>query len=204
MESIEVELLQAYELRSHVLSLDLESTHVEDFQNLDGVRANVVVVYDPLTRNSWKFVREEALHLPDTYSIERDLKPLLEQWFLQGRRLGGQNILGFDFPVLMEDESLQVANILQHFIDTRSFIDTAQYMKNKVGFRVSLKYMVRSTLGDDKTMDGADAPQEWLDGNYEKVVEYCEHDTVLWSNLHTVGVTSKAILLGGAKIPVDW
>ena len=46
--------------------------------------ANVVVVYDPLADESWKFVREEALHLPDTYSIERDLKPLLEQWFAQG------------------------------------------------------------------------------------------------------------------------
>tara|TARA_A100001391_G_scaffold106159_2_gene71044 strand:- start:21037 stop:21639 length:603 start_codon:yes stop_codon:yes gene_type:complete len=192
------------DLRSHVLSIDLESTHVKDFRNLDGVRANVVVVYDPLTSKAWKFVREEALHLPETYSIERDLKPLLEQWFMQGRRLGGQNILGFDFPVLMQDDSLQVKTILQHFIDTRSFIDTAQYMKNKLGFRVSLKHMVRSTLGDDKTMDGADAPQEWLDGNYEKVVEYCEHDTFLWSNLHTVGVTSKTILLGGAAIPVDW
>ena len=32
MESIEMELLESYELRSHVLSIDLESTHVENFQ----------------------------------------------------------------------------------------------------------------------------------------------------------------------------
>ena len=81
----------------------------------------------------------------------------------RGRRLGGQNILGFDFPVLMQDDSLGVNTILQYFIDTRSFIDTAQYMKNKLGFVFPLKHMVRSTLGDDKTMDGADAPQEWLE-----------------------------------------
>ncbi len=190
--------------RKAVLSLDLESTHVEDFKDLSNVIANVVVIYDPYTEESWKFVREEALGCPQTHSLEKDLKPLLEKWFLQGRRLGGQNILGFDFPVLMSDSSLGLEKVLQSFIDTRAYIDTAQYIKNKLGFRVSLKYMANSTLRDDKTMDGADAPQEWLDGNHQKVIDYCEHDTLLWSKLYTFGVLHSNILLGGAKIPVDW
>jgi hypothetical protein len=192
------------ELRRNVLSLDLESTAVKDFRDLNDVKANVVVVYDPLTEESWRFVRDEAQGVElETLPLD-SLRDMLLGWYEQGRFIGGQNILGFDFPVLMGDSSLNVCDILQAFIDSRQYIDTAQYMKNKLGFRVSLKYMVNSTLGDDKIMDGADAPSEWLKGNYTEVIEYCEKDTTLWSNLHTFGVQNRFILLGGAKIPVDW
>ena len=136
--------------RKAVLSLDLESTHVEDFKDLSNVIANVVVIYDPYTEESWKFVRDEALGCPQTHSLEKDLKPLLEKWFLQGRRLGGQNILGFDFPVLMSDSSLGLEKVLQSFIDTRAYIDTAQYIKDKV--ERAKKYAAQAKTYEDDNM----------------------------------------------------
>ena len=192
--------------RSKPLSIDLESTTVKDFSDLSSVTANVIVIYDPVKpEQSYKFVRGEALTKdnPDLFPMSL-LRPFLLSAFTGGRFLGGQNILGFDFPVMMNDDTLNVADILQAFIDSRQIIDTSKYIKDRYGFRVSLKYMAAGSLNDDKLMDGADAPDEWENGNYTKVIDYCEKDTVLWSQIHQFGVDNRYVNIGGPKIAVDW
>jgi len=190
-------------LRSQVLSIDLESTAVADFKDLSDVRANVVVVFDPLSKKKHRFVRDEALHVVGCRPLS-ELRERLYDWFMEGRILGGQNILGFDFPVLMNDTELGVKEILQAYLDAQQYVDTLAHLKTRYGIRISLKHMVTGTLGDDKLMDGADAPAEWERGNYSEVIDYCVQDTVLWSNLYVYGRQHGFVYVGDAKFPVEW
>ena len=192
--------------RSQPLSIDLDSTRVEDFSDLSSVTANVIVISDPVKpEQSYKFVRSEALNKIDTDLFPMSsLRPFLEDAFIDGRFLGGQNILGFDFPVMMNDETLDVKDVIQAFIDTRQVIDTSKYIKDRYNFRVSLKYMAAGSIGGEKLMDGANAPIEWERGNYQDVIDYCVQDTVLWSDIHRYGVENGYINIGGPKLAVDW
>ena len=200
------------DLRSTPLSIDIETTRVEDFKNLKGVTANVIVVWDCSEHQrkidcgsdkKWVFVKDEATHLPDVLPMSA-FRSHLVKWLRMGRVLGGQNILGFDFPVLMDDESLNVKDVLQAFIDCRQIVDTSKYISDRYGFRVSLKYMAAGCIGGEKLMDGANAPIEWENGNYQEVVDYCIMDTILWSDIHTFGVENGYVVIGGPKLAVDW
>ena len=151
----------------------------------------------------WVFVQNEALHLDDVLPMSA-LRTHLIEWLKSGRVLGGQNILGFDFPVMMDDDNLKVKDVLQAFIDTRQLVDTSKYISDRYGFRVSLKYMAGGSLGDEKLMDGANAPIEWDNGNYQDVVDYCIKDTILWSEIHQFGVEMGYVNIGGPKLTVDW
>tara|TARA_R110002020_G_scaffold1372_5_gene6324 strand:- start:2426 stop:3070 length:645 start_codon:yes stop_codon:yes gene_type:complete len=191
-------------IRSKPLSIDIETTSVEDFKDLTGVIANVIVVWDSVSpTKKWVFVQNEALHLDDVLPMSA-LRTHLIEWLKSGRVLGGQNILGFDFPVMMDDDNLKVKDVLQAFIDTRQIVDTSKYISDRYGFRVSLKYMAGGSLGDEKLMDGANAPIEWDNGNYQDVVDYCIKDTILWSEIHQFGVERGYVNIGGPKLTVDW
>jgi len=197
-------LKELVRVRSKPLSIDIETTSVEDFKDLTGVIANVIVVWDSVSpTKKWVFVQDEALHLDDVLPMSALRKHLIE-WLKSGRVLGGQNILGFDFPVMMDDDNLKVKEVLQAFIDTRQIVDTSKYISDRYGFRVSLKYMAGGSLGDEKLMDGANAPIEWDKGNYQDVVEYCIKDTILWSEIHQFGVEKGYVNIGGPKLTVDW
>lgn len=197
-------LKELVRVRSKPLSIDIETTSVEDFKDLTGVIANVIVVWDSVSpTKKWVFVQDEALHLDDVLPMSALRKHLIE-WLKSGRVLGGQNILGFDFPVMMDDDNLKVKEVLQAFIDTRQIVDTSKYISDRYGFRVSLKYMAGGSLGDEKLMDGANAPIEWDKGNYQDVVEYCIKDTILWSEIHQFGVEKGYVNIGGPKLAVDW
>jgi len=191
-------------IRAHPLSIDIETTSVENFKDLTGVTANVIVVWEGNSPSrKWIFVKDESLHLEGMLPMSQ-LRSHLINWFKRGRVLGGQNILGFDFPVLMADSSLDVEDILQAFIDTRQIVDTSKYITDRYGFRVSLKYMAAGSIGGEKLMDGAEAPIEWDKGNYQEVIDYCVQDTVLWADIHRYGVEHGYINIGGPKLKVDW
>lgn len=197
-------LKELVRVRSKPLSIDIETTSVEDFKDLTGVIANVIVVWDSVSpTKKWVFVQNEALHLDDVLPMSA-LRTHLIEWLKSGRVLGGQNILGFDFPVMMDDDNLKVKDVLQAFIDTRQIVDTSKYISDRYGFRVSLKYMAGGSLGDEKLMDGANAPIEWDNGNYQDVVDYCIKDTILWSEIHQFGVERGYVNIGGPKLTVDW
>ena len=197
-------LKELVRVRSKPLSIDIETTSVEDFKDLTGVIANVIVVWDSVSpTKKWVFVQNEALHLDDVLPMSA-LRTHLIEWLKSGRVLGGQNILGFDFPVMMDDDNLKVKDVLQAFIDTRQIVDTSKYISDRYGFRVSLKYMAGGSLGDEKLMDGANAPIEWANGNYQDVVDYCIKDTILWSEIHQFGVEMGYVNIGGPKLTVDW
>ena len=205
MEMVERQRLkELVRVRSKPLSIDIETTSVEDFKDLTGVIANVIVVWDSVSpTKKWVFVQNEALHLDDVLPMSA-LRNHLIEWLKRGRVLGGQNILGFDFPVMMDDDNLKVKDVLQAFIDTRQIVDTSKYISDRYGFRVSLKYMAGGSLGDEKLMDGANAPIEWANGNYQDVVDYCIKDTILWSEIHQFGVEMGYVNIGGPKLTVDW
>ena len=195
-------------LRSVPLSIDIETTTVQDFKDLSSVRATVIVVSKPSFSTDddpqvWKFVRDEALECEDVLPMSA-LRPLLYGWFKKGCVLGGQNILGFDFPVMMQDDTLDVKDILDAFVATRQVVDTSKYISDRYGFRVSLKYMAQGSVGDEKLMDGADAPDEWAKGNHSEEIDYCVQDTILWSKIHDFGVKHGFIDIGGPKLKVDW
>jgi len=205
MEMVEMQTLkELVRVRSKPLSIDIETTSVEDFRDLSGVIANVIVVSDSvIPMKKWVFVQDEALHLDNVLPMS-ELRAHLIEWLKRGRVLGGQNILGFDFPVMMEDEHLNVKDVLQAFIDTRQIVDTSKYISDRYGFRVSLKYMAAGCFGGEKLMDGANAPIEWANGNYQEVVDYCIKDTILWAEIHQFGVDKSYINIGGPKLCVEW
>jgi hypothetical protein len=48
---------------------------------------------------------------------------------------------------------------------------------NQTGFPVGLSKVAKAMdIKQEKSMDGADAPKEWVNGNYKKVINYCIGD----------------------------
>ena len=103
MEMVERQRLkELVRVRSKPLSIDIETTSVEDFKDLTGVIANVIVVWDSVSpTKKWVFVQDEALHLNDVLPISA-LRNHLIEWLKRGRVLGGQNILGFEIDTDLE------------------------------------------------------------------------------------------------------
>ena len=113
-----------------------------------------------------------------------ELKFDLDDHLEKGGELLGHNIVGFDLPVLRDSMDIYC---IQKYLNKKAYFDTSKEMTKSYGERFKLQNLVSHTLGDNKSMDSADAPKVWKAGGYAEVAEYCLKDTKLVYDLWKYG-----------------
>jgi hypothetical protein len=189
----------------HPLSIDIETSNLGDFEDLKSFETACICVYDPLFDKDWVFV-DDACYAQKRFLYHfvaplSDFEKQLQKWWDEGRFLLGHNTEGFDFPVL---EHMGVGSVLEDFqIEGRS-IDTKKILLDAFNLRISLQNIVNGTLGDTKSMSGADAPVYWKDGRFDDVISYCIKDTRLTYRVWAEGRESGKITVDSLTMPVVW
>ena len=193
------------DLSKHPLSIDIETSNLGDFDDLKSFETACICVYDPLFDKDWVFV-DDACYAQKRFLYHlvaplSDFEKQLQKWWDEGRFLLGHNIEGFDFPVL---EHMGVGSVLEDFqIEGRS-IDTKKVLLNDFNLRISLQNIVNGTLGDSKSMSGADAPVYWKECRFDDVISYCIKDTRLTYRVWVEGRENGKITVDSLTIPVIW
>ena len=112
------------------------------------------------------------------------LKYDLDEHFEKGGKLLGHNIASFDLPILRDSMDIYC---IRKYLSEKAYIDTSRYLVKEHKERFRLQNLVECTFGDSKTMDSADAPVLWKQGEFDKVTEYCLKDSQLVYNLWKSG-----------------
>jgi hypothetical protein len=142
----------------------------------------------------------------------RQLKFDLDDHFKADGILLGHNIVAFDLPVLRDSMDIYC---VRKYLKEERYIDTSKILLKSCGQRITLNNAVSNTLGDSKSLDSADAPALWKQGEYDTVVDYCLKDTKLcydlWKYGQDNGFISAYTYDGGdledynlSKIEVEW
>jgi DEAD/DEAH box helicase domain-containing protein len=103
-------------------------------------------------------------------------------WFTNANRIIGFNTLKFDVPALRPYTTIDLEK-LPHF-------DIMEFVRQKVGRRISLNALAGETLGNVKTDQGTNAVLYWAKGDpvsLGKLRTYCEADVILTRNLYDFG-----------------
>jgi len=125
-----------------------------------------------------------------------EIKPLsqlkfdLDDHLEKGGTLLGHNIAGFDLPVLKNAMDIYC---IKKYLDNRAYIDTSRILNKEFGERYSLSNLVQHTLGSDKMMESAMAPEVWKAGGYSEVADYCLKDCQLVYDLWQHGQNNKMV-----------
>jgi len=125
-----------------------------------------------------------------------EVKPLsqlkfdLDDHLEKGGILLGHNIAGFDLPVLKNAMDIYC---IKKYLDKKAYIDTSRILNKEFGERYSLSNLVQHTLGSDKIMESAMAPEVWKAGGYSEVAEYCLKDCELVYDLWKHGQNNKMV-----------
>jgi|TARA_R100001510_G_scaffold47500_1_gene44855 hypothetical protein len=125
-----------------------------------------------------------------------EIKPLsqlkfdLDDHLEKGGTLLGHNIAGFDLPVLKNAMDIYC---IKKYLDNKAYIDTSRILNKEYGERYSLSNLVQHTLGSDKMMESAMAPEVWKAGGYSEVADYCLKDCQLVYDLWQHGQNNKMV-----------
>jgi hypothetical protein len=125
-----------------------------------------------------------------------EIKPLsqlkfdLDDHLGKGGTLLGHNIAGFDLPVLKNAMDIYC---IKKYLDNKAYIDTSRILNKEYGERYSLSNLVQHTLGSDKMMESAMAPEVWKAGGYSEVADYCLKDCQLVYDLWQHGQNNKMV-----------
>jgi hypothetical protein len=125
-----------------------------------------------------------------------EIKPLsqlkfdLDDHLEKGGTLLGHNIAGFDLPVLKNAMDIYC---IKKYLDNKAYIDTSRILNKEYGERYSLSNLVQHTLGSDKIMESAMAPEVWKAGGYSEVADYCLKDCQLVYDLWQHGQNNQMV-----------
>lgn len=112
----------------------------------------------------------------------------------------GFNIKSFDIPVLQTYYPGDFSRFL--------IFDILEDIKEKLGKRLSLNYILQATLGKRKSGHGLQAIDYYKEGRIENLKKYCLDDVMLTKELFEYGVNQGQIFylnqVGKSPIKVDW
>jgi DEAD/DEAH box helicase domain-containing protein len=89
----------------------------------------------------------------------------------------GFNLLGFDYEVLRAYEPLNPSRT----------VDMLDQIYRRLGFRVSLDNLAKTTLGVSKSGDGLQAVRWYREGRIQEILDYCQQDVEITRRLYEYG-----------------
>ncbi len=176
---------------SRVQYFDLETQKsaedVGGWGNIHKMGLAVGVVWDSLDREFFIYEEKDA----------RELAKKLRTADL----VVGFNVIGFDYTVLQpySDFDLQEINTF----------DMLKYVKEKLGFRLSLNHLAQHTLNAKKSADGLVSLQWYKEGKINKIIQYCKQDVEITRDLYLFGeqhgfVKYQSRSGNSLELKVDW
>ena len=176
----------------HFVVFDLETRNsfqdVGGRQNLHLLGISVAVVWDSRT-NEFAVYREPAM---DTLVDHLRSAPCVV----------GFNLIHFDYPVLQPYTTFS--------LQTLPTLDMLDHLYRKLGFRVSLNNLARTTLKVKKSADGLQAIHWYRSGDWQKLIKYCQEDVRITRDLYLFGKQNGYLLFWDGKyrierkVPVSW
>jgi hypothetical protein len=174
----------------HAVVYDIE-TYPDDESIIELVPSNqilsVAVTYD----------EAEGLQTWHNEDVE-DLVAYLKTF----KTIIGFNLKAFDNVVLNEYEPGCLKDLNSKSLDLMLMVE------KRLGHSVSLQSLIKPTLGISKTASGKLAMQWALDGEFEKVSEYCKQDVEATRDLFMHGLSKQELLYDYhgdiRKLKIDW
>lgn len=112
----------------------------------------------------------------------------------------GFNHIRFDYEVLRGYNSFDF-NKLPSF-------DMLIDLNDRLGHRVKLDSVAKSTLGVSKSADGLQSLQWFKEGKMDLIKEYCQQDVKVTKDVFEFGVKNKFVSIDNfgtaKKVPVEW
>ena len=178
----------------NVLAIDLETKNMSydigGWNNTHMFQVSTVCTWDGDVGNIYIdkeiAVKKGNVTVKPLSVLKFDLDDHLEK----GGILLGHNIAGFDLPVLKNAMDIYC---IKKYLDKKAYIDTSRILNKEFGERYSLSNLVQHTLGSDKMMESAMAPEVWKAGGYSEVAEYCLKDCELVYDLWKHGQNNKMV-----------
>jgi len=167
--------------------LDLETKHsFREFPDPKKLGISVAAIYD--YKNGQSTIYEEK-------ELSR-LFPILEN----ASYIIGYNVKSFDIAVL---QGYYPGNV-----EVFHSFDILEYIREKIGYRLSLNDVVFATLDKKKTGHGLAAIDFYKEGKWDELKKYCLDDVALTRELFEYGVKNKEIFylneVGKISIKTDW
>ena len=178
-----------------VLAIDLETKNMSHdiggWNNTHMFQVSTVCTWDGDKGNIYidkavDDLKKSNIEIKPLSQLKFDLDDHLEK----GGTLLGHNIAGFDLPVLKNAMDIYC---IKKYLDKKAYIDTSRILNKQFGERYSLSNLVQHTLGSDKMMESAMAPEVWKAGGYSEVADYCLKDCQLVYDLWQHGQNNKMV-----------
>ena len=179
----------------NVLAIDLETKNMSHdiggWGNTHMFQVSTVCTWDGDVGNIYidkavDDLKKSNVEIKPLSQLKFDLDDHLEK----GGVLLGHNIVGFDLPVLKNAMDIFC---IKKYLDKKAYIDTSRILNKEFGERYSLSNLVQHTLGSDRIMESAMAPEVWKAGGYSEVADYCLKDCQLVFDLWKHGQNNKVV-----------
>lgn len=180
----------ALEKEPNIVYFDLETIRSADevggWGNIKGMGMACGVCYSTKTKEYHVYVEDEVV----------DLINMLKSADL----VVGFNHIRFDYEVLRGYSSFN--------FDLLPSFDMLIDLKDRLGHRVRLDSVAKSTLGTSKSADGLQSLQWVKEGKIDKVIDYCKQDVKVTKEVFEHGLHNQFVNIDNygdsKKVIVDW
>lgn len=159
----------------NIVYFDLETQLLQEevggWENAKDMKLSIAVVYDSGAKLHIHYDESKVAHLLDLL------------W--DASLIVGFNIEGFDYKVLSRYTSSDLS-VLPTW-------DMLTMIKPYIKHRLSLNNLARTTLGERKSGDGANAVHLYRQERFQELMDYCEADVDITRNLFRCACQSKEL-----------
>lgn len=150
--------------------LDTKYSYCKSSEDYQGMGISVIGVYTTWTQRYHVFLADNLT----------DFEYLIHQ----AERIVGFNSIAFD-DRLCQANGIKIKTDYDLLCEVRKAIGVPPYYVQGVTPKgYSLNAIAKTTLNLEKTGSGADAPQQWQDGQKGKVIDYCLNDVMILKQLY--------------------
>jgi len=174
-----------------IVYFDLETQRSADevggWDNKHLMKMAVAVVYDSLDEKFYTY-------------LESDVEGLVNKLLLADLVVGF-NILNFDFAVLQPYTTVDLKNRVRCF-------DILKDVWDRLGYRVSLNQIAKSSLKIEKSGNGLLSLQWFKEGKMAQIIEYCIKDVEITRDVFLYGLKNGYLDFEkngqSVRLPINW
>src|SRR3989338_9232767 len=188
---IYMQMVLEFEEKRRIIYFDLETQRSADevggWDNKHLMKIAVGVVYDSVDKKFYTY-------------LESDAGGLVEK-LLSADLVVGFNIINFDFAVLQPYTTVDLKNRVRSF-------DILKDVWDRLGYRVSLNQIAKSTLKIEKSGNGLLSLQWFKEGKMAQIIEYCIKDVEITRDVFLYGLKNGYLDFEkngqSVRLPINW
>ena len=186
-----MQMVLEFEEKRRIIYFDLETQRSADevggWDNKHLMKIAVGVVYDSVDKKFYTY-------------LESDAGGLVEK-LLSADLVVGFNIINFDFAVLQPYTTVDLKNRVRSF-------DILKDVWDRLGYRVSLNQIAKSSLKIEKSGNGLLSLQWFKEGKMAQIIEYCIKDVEITRDVFLYGLKNGYLDFEkngqSVRLPIKW